>query len=136
MLILSTNPNRKTQGFCKNVFDTIRPEKGDRVLNAFDTKHLYSGIDDYLSAGKPATDFFKVLTDNGANLGKMFKNLKEDAPVLENMYKEAGKTGSIRGRRFPYFLQRFRTAYSTTATLPIRSLWDLTSSGYPRAARP
>ena len=94
-LILSTNPNRKTQGFWKNVFDTIRPEKGDRVLNAFDAKHLYSGIDDYLSAGKPATDFFKVLTDNGANLGKMFKNLKEDAPVLENMYKEAGKTGSI-----------------------------------------
>lgn len=94
-LILSTNPNRKTQGFLKNIFDTIRPEKGDRVLGAFDAKHLYSGIDDYISAGKPVTDFFKVLTDNGANLGQMFKSLKGDVPILEGMFKEAGKSGSI-----------------------------------------
>ena len=94
-LILSTNSNRKTQGLWKNIFDTIRPQKGDRVLSAFDAKHLYSGINDYISAGKPVTDFFKVLTENGANLGQMFKSLKWEVPILEGMFKEAGKSGSI-----------------------------------------
>lgn len=90
-LVLSTNPNRKTQGLLKNVFDTIRPVKGDRIVTSRDAEAIYSGFGDYASK----IDFFKMLSDKGANLGKMFKNLKGDQQVLEKMYKEGAKAGSI-----------------------------------------
>jgi hypothetical protein len=134
-LLLSTNPAKKTQGLLKNTFDVLRPEKGDRILNSFDAKHFYSNIGDYKGGEK---GFFGVLAENGADLGKMLKNMKKDQPVLEAMYKEAGKQGSIFSASNKDVLEALGKAFDSNSGdlkkalmplnkhLPIQTIFSLT----------
>ena len=82
----------KHQGFLKQAYNYLRPEKGVSALSSSDLKSKYTNIDKFNNG---IVDFCQFVKKSGGDVAKLFKSDKNIAKAAGDAYKAANVGGDF-----------------------------------------